>query len=265
MKHTRVRSGIPTLAGGIAGLGALAIIWTALSANSTAARFPTIPAIFEAIVDNFDAAPILAYTTFGVGGIWSNVLWTAQNVILGVATGLVLGFGTGLALARIEWFNRLGRLPVAILGTVPVLAVLPFLTLWFGSSALATNGLVIFFTALTVSSTVQSAAVAAAARYADYAATLGVSSHRTTVSVILPALVPSTIGVVRAAMAFGWGFQCIAEVLGGSQGAGRLIRSFSDATQTAGAIGVLIVVGSVAVLVDALIGITGRWIVRWNE
>jgi ABC-type nitrate/sulfonate/bicarbonate transport system permease component len=261
----RVRTAGPAVAGGIAGIGAVALIWTALSAGSTAARFPSIPAIFDAIRENFDVAPILAYTTFGVGGVWSNVLWTAQNVVLGVATGLVIGFGTGLALARVQWFNRLGRLPVAILGTVPVLAVLPFLTLWFGNSALATNGLVIFFTALTVASTVQSAAVDAEVRYADYAATLGVSPRRTTVSVILPALVPSTIGVVRAATAFGWGFQCIAEVLGGSQGAGRLIRSFSDATQTAGAIGVLIVVGCVAVLVDALIGITGRWIVRWNE
>ncbi|MGE2836105.1 ABC transporter permease [Mycobacterium sp. SMC-4] len=261
----RVRTAGPAVAGGIAGIGAVALIWTVLSATSTAARFPSIPSIFDAIVENFDAAPILAYTTFGVGGVWSNVLWTAQNVLLGVAMGLIIGFGTGLALARIEWFNRLGRLPVAILGTVPVLAVLPFLTLWFGNSALATSGLVIFFTALTVASTVQSAAVSAEVRYADYAATLGVSPRRTTMSVILPALAPSTIGVVRAATAFGWGFQCIAEVLGGSQGAGRLIRSFSDATQTAGAIGVLIVVGCVAVLVDALIGIAGRWIVRWNE
>lgn len=261
----RVRTIGPPIAGGIAGIVTLTLIWTALSANSTAARFPSIPAIFEAVVDNFDTAPILAYTTFGVGGVWSNVLWTAQNVLLGVATGLVIGFGTGLALARVGWFNRLGKLPVAILGTVPVLAVLPFLTLWFGSSALATNGLVIFFTALTVASTVQSAATAAEIRYADYAATLGISRRRATISVILPALVPSTIGVVRAAAAFGWGFQCIAEVLGGSQGAGRLIRSFSDATQTAGAIGVLIAVGCVAVFVDALIGLAGRWIVRWNE
>lgn len=255
----------PALVGGIAGVLAIALLWTAISATSDAARFPSISAIFHSIVDNFDAAPILAYSTFGTGGVWSNVLWTAQNVLLGVVIGLVVGFATGLALARIEWVNRLGQLPVAILGTVPVLAVLPFLTLWFGNSALSTNGLVIFFTASTVASTVQSSAAAAEVKYADYAATLGVSKSRTTVSVILPALVPSTIGVVRAATAFGWGFQCIAEVIGGSQGAGRLIRSFSDATQTAGAIGVLISVGIVAVVVDALIGFLGRWIVRWNE
>jgi len=261
----RVRTAVPAVAGAIAGVLAVAAIWSVIASFNTAARFPVIPAIFQATLDNFDAAPILAYTTFGTGGIWSNVLWTAQNVLLGVATGLIIGFATGLALARIPWFNRLGRLPVAILGTVPVLAILPFLTLWFGNSALATSGLVIFFTALTVASTVQSAAAAAEVRYADYAATLGVSQTRTTMSVILPALVPSTIGVVRAATAFGWGFQCIAEVLGGSQGAGRLIRSFSDATQTAGALGVLIVVGIVAVVVDALIGLAGRWIVRWNE
>ncbi|WP_193045374.1 ABC transporter permease [Mycolicibacterium baixiangningiae] len=261
----RVRTAVPTVAGGFVGVLVVAAIWSAVASVNTAARFPVIPAIVQATIDNFSAAPILAYTTFGTGGIWSNVLWTAQNVLLGVATGLIVGFATGLALARIQWFNRLGRLPVAILGTVPVLAILPFLTLWFGNSTLATSGLVIFFTALTVASTVQSAAAAAEVRYADYAATLGVSKSRTTVSVILPALVPSTIGVVRAATAFGWGFQCIAEVLGGNQGAGRLVRSFSDATQTAGAIGVLIVVGIVAVVVDALIGLAGRWIVRWNE
>jgi len=261
----RIRAFGPAVAGGIVGVLAIAAVWTMLSANNTEARFPSIPSIFDAIVDNFQSAPILSYSTFGTGGVWSNTLWTAQNVLIGVATGLVIGFATGLALARIEWFHRLGRLPIAILGTVPVLALLPFLTLWFGNSALSTNGLVIFFTAITVASTVQSSAAAAEVKYADYAATLGLSTNRTTASVILPALLPSTIGVVRAATAFGWGFQCIAEVMGGSQGAGRLIRSFSDATQTAGAIGVLIVIGIVAVLCDALIGLAGRWIVRWNE
>lgn len=63
----RVRTAVPTVAGGIAGVLVVAGIWSAIASVNTAARFPVIPAIIQATIDNFSAAPILAYTTFGTG------------------------------------------------------------------------------------------------------------------------------------------------------------------------------------------------------
>lgn len=251
--------------GGAAGLLLIAGLWSWLASRSAPARIPTIAAIVEAVVDNFSTAAVLAYNSFGSGGIWSNLLYTIQNVYLGVAIGLALGYALGLGMARGRWFRRFAVTPVVILGAVPVLVLQPFLSLWFGTSRLATNGLVIFYTALTVAGAVRFAGEAATERYGDYAASLGMSSRRTTWSVVLPATVPRTLGVLRAATALGWGFQCIAEVLGGRVGAGRLVRTFADGTLTAAVIGVLICVGIVAVITDAVIATIGRWAVRWNE
>lgn len=261
----RIRAYLSPILAGIVGILLVAALWSVLVLTGNPARFPSLASIYQATVDNFNSSPILRYSSFGAGGIWSNLLYTIWNVYMGVAIGLVIGFIVGIALTRIKWFNRIAQFPVVILGTVPVIAILPFLSLWFGSSPLATSGLVIFYTALTVAGAVNAASIAASARFGDYAASLGITPARTTLSVIFPAILPATIGVVRAAIALGWGFQCIAEVLGGSHGAGRLMRSFSDATVTSGVIGVLLFVGIAALFTDAILVLIGRWIVRWNE
>lgn len=253
------------IVGGALGFLLIGSVWSWFASRSIPARIPTLASIGQAIADNFQSSAVLAYNSFGSGGIWSNLLYTIQNVYLGVALGLVAGYMLGLGMARAPRFRRFALTPVVILGAVPVLALQPFLSLWFGTSRLATNGLVIFYTALTVAGAVRFAAEAAEARYGDYAASLGMSSTRVTWSVVLPATVPPTLGVLRAATALGWGFQCIAEVLGGRVGAGRLVRTFADGTLTAGVIGVLVCVGVVAVITDAIIAMIGRWAVRWNE
>jgi len=262
----KIRSRITSVVFGVIGVMGVALIWTAFSLGDTGnARFPSLPKIFDAINDNFFNSAILAYNTFGEGGIFSNLMWTAGNVLISVSVGVILGYVVGILLVRLQWFRNLSSLPIAILGTIPVLVMLPFLTLWFGDSRFAMGGMVIFYTALTITEAVRSSSAHTLGRWGDYAASLGVSGTRVTLSVLLPASLPASLGTLRAAMAFGWGFQAVAEVLGGSNGAGRLIRTFADSTNTAGVIGTLLCVGILAVLVDAIVATVGRWATRWNE
>ena len=262
----RIHGGALTILYGALGILVLASLWTALSwTNPTGAKFPSLGRIFEAIVDNWTHSAVLAYNTFGSGGIWSNLMATASNVLVAVAIGLLVGYTIGIALVRVEWFSKLSRMPLMILGTIPVLVIHPFLTLWFGASRLAMGGMVIFYTALTITEAVRSAATRAMAQWGDYAASLGISGFRMTYSVLVPASFPASMGTLRAALAFGWGFQSVAEVLGGSTGAGRMIRTFADSTNTAGVIGILLCVGVLAVLVDAVVAGAGKWAGRWSE
>lgn len=261
----RVRSVAATISLGIIGLLAVAGIWSLLSiTDTTGARFPSIARIVQAVSQNFGQARALQYAAYGHGGIWSNLLWTAWNVYLGVGIGLVAGFVIGTALARIGWLEKLAELPLSIMGTVPVLVLLPFLSIWFGTSALATRGLVIFYTALTVTISVQHSTQRAVRRYGHYAESLGMSPLRLSTA-LLPAVIPSTIGVVRAAIGFGWGFECIAELLGGKTGIGVLISTFSNETQTAAVVGVVATIALAAVITDAVVAMFGRWLVRWSE
>ena len=143
--------------------------------------------------------------------------------------------------------------------------LLPFLTMWFGTDRIAQNGLVIFYAALTVAVVAQQATLGIAGRFEQYATSLGASQGRILFRVILPAIVPEVLGAVRASLAAGWGFETVAEILGAPNGAGRLIQVFSVAVMTPDIIGVLICVGVVAVLIDAVVAAVGSWMVRWQE
>jgi NitT/TauT family transport system permease protein len=251
--------------GGAVGFSLLALLWSMLASRSMPARIPSLSQIYQATADNFLESAALAYHSFGSGGIWSNLLYTIQNVYLGVAIGLVIGYAIGLGMARGRLFARYATTPITVLGTIPVIALLPFLSLWFGTSRITTYGLVIFYTAVTMTGAVRLSAELAESRYGDYAVSLGISHSRMTWSVLFPATLPASWGVLRAALALGWGFQCIAEILGGRIGAGRLVRTFADATNTPAVLGVLLCVGVVAVISDAIVALAGRWLVRWNE
>jgi ABC-type nitrate/sulfonate/bicarbonate transport system permease component len=261
----RIRSYAANAGMGVIGVLAVAGVWSLLSlTDSTGARFPSIARVAGAVAQNFNQSRALQYAAYGSGGIWSNLIWTAWNVYLGVAIGLVAGFTVGVALARLAWLEKLAELPLSLMGTVPVLVLLPFLSIWFGTSALATRGLVIFYTALTVMTSVQQSTRRAVERYGDYAASLGLSPLRLSTA-ILPAVIPATVGVVRAAIGFGWGFECIAELLGGRSGVGVLISTFSNETDTAGVVGVVASIALAAVITDAVVALAGRRLVRWNE
>src|SRR5690606_9018600 len=115
----------------------------------------------------------LEFAALGSAGIGDTLLYTVTNVLLGVGVGTIVGFLAGLVVGRVRWVANLAQVPLLVLGTVPVLALLPFLSLWFGVSRIATSGLVIFYTAITVTVGVQQATRNVGKHYANYAATLG--------------------------------------------------------------------------------------------
>lgn len=265
MRALRVRAALARLSLSVIGLLAVAAVWSALAAGDhSGTRFPDIGTIWQAIKDNFHKSDALAYAAYGTGGIWSNLLWTAKNVYLAVAIGLAVGFLLGTVLARVRWLEKLAELPMTVLGTIPVLVLLPFLSVWFGTSLLATSGLVIFYTALTVMAAVQEATHRAIDYYGDYAASLGMGGHRL-VLMIMPAVFPETIGVLRAAAGLGWGFECVAELLGGRSGVGRLISTFGQEINSAGVIGTVVCIALAAIVTDAVLVLVARWLIRWSE
>ena len=83
--------------------------------------------------------------------------------------------------------------------------------------------------------------------------------------VLLPAVVPPAIGGVRVALATGWSFEAVAELLGGSKGTGKLIQTLQGMSATADIMAALAALAIVGVAVDAIVAATGKWVVRWQE
>ncbi len=247
------------------GVGLVLVVWSLAAAATEPVRIPSPILVFQAIRENLFEIRALEFASFGSGGIIQNLTYTAVNVLIGVGTGAVAGFAIGLLIGRVRVIRDLLEPPLLFVGTVPVLVLLPFLSLWFGTGRLATNGMVIFYTMVTVAVVTQQATTNISNYYDNYALSLGASSTRVLLQVIRPAVIPEVLGAVRVALAFGWGFQAIAEVLGGQIGAGRVIRVYAQYAATAEILSIVFCVGVLAVVIDGIVAGVGRWVVRWQE
>ncbi len=247
------------------GVGLMLVLWTLAAATTEPVRIPSPDLVFEAIGQNLFEIRALEFASFGTGGIIQNLTYTAVNVLIGVVAGAVAGFAIGLLIGRVRVIRNLLEPPLLFVGTVPVLVLLPFLSLWFGTGRLATNGMVIFYTMVTVAVVTQQATTNISNYYDNYALSLGASSTRVLLQVVRPAVIPEVLGAVRVALAFGWGFQAIAEVLGGQIGAGRVIRVYAQYAATAEILSIVFSVGILAVVIDGIVAGVGRWVVRWQE
>ena len=247
-----------------AGIGIVLAVWWLVALSTSEIRVPAPPTVWEAIERDFWSIPAIEALHLGSGGIVSNIIYTMNTVLLGVGIGTCVGFAVGLLIARVRLARQVLEPPLLLLGTVPVIIVLPFLVIWFGTARFAQAGLVIFYSTLLVIIVTQNAVVNVADRVENYAASLGSTGLHLMRHVIVPAVVPEVVGAVRVALAAGWGFATVAELLGAPQGAGRVIQAFTTTTATADILAVLVCLGVLAVGLDALVAAGGRWLGRWQ-
>jgi ABC-type nitrate/sulfonate/bicarbonate transport system permease component len=228
-------------------------------------RLPYPRAVFDAFFNDFYSIPAVEFIAFQTGGILDAVRYTTKGVLLGVAFGSSLGLLVGSVLGSNRVARELMGPPLTVLGLIPVVVLSPFLSIWFGTSQITQSGLVIIFSFITVSAVVQDATRNIAPQYWQFALSLGANSATIIRNVVLPAVVPSAIGAVRVALGAGWSLQSAGELLGGNQGVGKLIQTLQGMSATPDILASLIALGMAAVLIDGLVVLTGKWVVRWQD
>jgi NitT/TauT family transport system permease protein len=247
------------------GTALVVLVWSMLAAATISARIPGPVEVVRTIRANFYDIPELKYIYYSSSGLVQNLAYTVTNVLTSVSLGAAAGLLVGVILARsrvLRWFIEP---PLLVMGTFPVVMLLPFFLMWFGTDRVAQYGLVLFYTFVTVTLVARQAALNVSGYYEDFAASLGATKRFFQSRVILPAVIPEVIGAIRISLAAGWGLETVAEILGAPLGAGRLIQVFSVAVMTPDIFGVLLCIGVIAVMTDALVAAAGRWVIRWQD
>jgi ABC-type nitrate/sulfonate/bicarbonate transport system permease component len=250
---------------GVAGIALVIGLWALVAVVSSDLKVPAPGGVFQAVIDDWNEIPAVVYIAFQSGGISEALRYTTESVLVAVSVGTIIGIPLGVALARFRAFEKVMEAPLMVLGTMPLLIILPFITLWFGTARFAQSGLVLIFTILTVTFAAQAAAQTVSGHYAHFAACLGASPARTLWTVVLPAAMPDIIGAVRVALAAGWGWQCVAELLGSNNGVGRIIQVTAQIQATTDLFATLLCIAVVAVVIDGLVAAGGGFLVRWKE
>jgi ABC-type nitrate/sulfonate/bicarbonate transport system permease component len=257
------RGALSTIGFGALGLALVIAVWQIVAIQLGPLRLPEPMKVFAAIPANWQSIPALRYVLMQSGGLGDALLYTVVSAILTVLIGAAAGVIVGLMMPYVLPVRIVMTPALMVLGTMPVLILLPFLVQWFGNGWLVLSGLVIVFTFVVLATMTQRSMQTAVERYSDYARSLGASRTFEMIHVALPALTPDIVAGLRVSMAAAWSLQTVAELVGGKHGAGRIIGAMANLSNTTLVIAMVVCLAVAAVAVDAIFAAVGKRTQRW--
>jgi ABC-type nitrate/sulfonate/bicarbonate transport system permease component len=130
---------------------------------------------------------------------WLATKATLVAVFQGLAIAFVLGTIIGVGIGRIRIVDRLSSIYISGLFAMPLTAVLPLLSLWFGYTADARLALVVFASFFSVVTNVSDGARAVPLEFIEVSRSFRGSPLSRLFDVILPASVPYILAGLRLA------------------------------------------------------------------
>jgi NitT/TauT family transport system permease protein len=198
------------------------------------------------------------------GSIFVHVAVTLGEAFLGFVTGALVGILGGFALARWERLARILDPYVTALNSLPRVALAPLFILWFGigttSKVVLAFSLVVFVLLINTY---------AGAKNVDQdlviiARLMGASRRQLTVKVILPSSVPWIFAGLRLGLAYALIGAVVGEVIVSQAGLGFLISHYAGVFNTTGVFSALIILMVVAMLLNEVMKVAERKLLRWR-
>jgi sulfonate transport system permease protein len=155
--------------------------------------------------------------------ILSHSLDTIVRLYVGLLLGGIVGTALGLMLSWSRWTRRLVDLPLQLLRTLPLLAMVPLFQLWFGIDFIGKITFVAYGVGVIFLAGVVNAVNNVPQIYIDNARMLGASRWRVYTTVILPAIFPEMRATILLSLGIGWAAVLGAEYLGAQSGLGYMI------------------------------------------
>lgn len=159
----------------------------------------------------------------GVLALGHHSIRTLERLVLGLALGAVAGTLLGLLVSWSPWTRRLVAMPVDVIRALPLLAMIPLFSLWFG---ITLTGMVLFTaygTGVLYFAGIVNAVANVPQRYIDNARTLGASKLRIYRTIVLPATFPEMRSTILLSLGVAWSAVAGAEFLGAQDGLGQII------------------------------------------
>ena len=184
--------------------------------------------------------------------LWGAIGITLRSALIGYSAALVIGSLLGALVSRIKPLRAAVGSIITGLQTMPSIAWFPFAIIFFGISQAA----ILFVVILGAAPSIANGLIAGV----DYTPplllragkVLGLKRVALYRHLILPASLPSFIAGMKQGWAFAWRSLMAGEllVLLGTFSLGRLLSTYQDQLDMAGAISIMIVILTIGILVD---------------
>lgn len=130
---------------------------------------------------------------------WSDTGMTLRAVFEGLAIAFVTGIVFGIAMGRIRVFDRLFEIYVSGFFAMPMVAILPLLSLWFGYTSSARLATVVFAAFFSIVVNVADGARSVPNEFIEVSRSFRGGAFSRIFDVILPASVPYLLAGLRLA------------------------------------------------------------------
>jgi len=200
----------------------------------------------------------------GTAQFWTDLRATLVETLLGFLLGSAAGILSGLLLARFVWADAVTDPVLTFLNALPRIALAPLFILWFGigatSKVMLAASLVYFILLANTRAGVKSVdqQMLLAARV------LGGNQRKLVRTVTLPAAVPAVFGGLRLAAVYSLLGVIAAEMVASQQGLGKQLTYYSGSFDTAGVLGILLVLGVIGALLNGAMVAIERRLLRWR-
>jgi sulfonate transport system permease protein len=198
------------------------------------------------------------------GQLWPNLLISLQRVVLGLGFGVSIGVILGLTAALSRFGEDAVDATVQMARTLPHLALIPLMILWFGIGETPKVVLIALGSLFPIYLNLFSAVRGADRKLVEAASTLGLSHAETIFHVILPAALPGFLVGLRQALGFSWISLVVAEQINASSGIGYLVMNARDFLRTDIIFDGLLVYALLGLATDQAVRALERYLLAWR-
>ncbi len=195
---------------------------------------------------------------------WKDLWVTLQEAIWGFVIGGSTGFITGVLLG---YFLRLQKVfgPFLVFANaVPKIAFAPILILWYGvdmGSKIALATIIVFF--------IVQMPTTAAVGLVDpdlntLATTMGATKSQLFKKVVIPGIMPAVFGALRLAAIYSMLSVVFGEFIASKRGLGQRLLVSVNQFNMASAFALMLVLAIVALVLNGIIGLAERRVLRWQ-
>ncbi len=198
------------------------------------------------------------------GKLQEHVWISTQRALIGFFIGGILGFILGLLNGTIRFFERTTDTTMQMIRTIPHLALIPLVILWFGIGESAKVFLVALGVMFPIYINTFSGIQNVDRKLIEMGTVYGMSKWKLFVNIILPGAMSSILVGIRYALGVMWMSLIVAETIGADSGIGYMATSAREFMQMDIVVLTIVLYAILGKLSDVIAKLFERRFLKWN-
>ncbi|OZU87619.1 alkanesulfonate transporter permease subunit [Virgibacillus indicus] len=201
---------------------------------------------------------------FNTGELQEHVLISTQRALIGFVIGGLVGFIFGLLNGTILFVEKMVDTTIQMVRTIPHLALIPLVVLWFGIDETAKIFLVAVGVMFPIYINTFNGIKNVDGKLIEMGSVYGLSRWKLFTNIILPGSLPAILVGIRYALGVMWISLIVAETIGADSGIGFMATSAREFMQMDIVVLTIVLYAILGKLSDFVAKVFERRLLKWN-